>query len=595
MRSLYASSESARSPRALARARAAPPTTTTSTELATRLRNLDGLPQGRAERAAIEALRAEVHAMKHGGSALWSEASEEDTALTITCLTQELQRMEHEAVIGEFLDQSKEDMIRFLRAELERLTGTLEAKVAAEDAVASLEERVRNLPLQLDMEAMYEAGLAALGPLPTPLEWEEGDTVLFDSRAPSMEGGGGGGSAATTPSRNGRHSRRPTLTLELDLDKENSQAAATAGVLESPAAGLRQNSGNRRALGNSMENMPLAALKKLGKAGISKTSSGEGRSASQQAAAAWQAAQEWYRSELLRVQGAFQEETEADLESIKACLTEYREGASRLNCQKKFLLNRVMLLEYTLREAQATEAALQNELDDTKASLEDAQYRAQEAAARARKAEAAAAALGTPRTARSPLEAAARSGHGLPGTPHGLTCSTPSAKLTLNGLTMMSEGLGDEYWADEPSEENLLPRILRLWDELQVPLRHRSRFLLAFRGKETFYYEAEERRLMWLKSKMQSEGLSHAERMKMLGTARATLERERKALARMMKQKISEAQRANLFQAWGIPVDSKGEGLGCRVQDYQLSYGMRDRSFVICYVVAMHFLLLLFS
>lgn len=44
--------------------------------------------------------------------------------------------------------------------------------------------------------------------------------------------------------------------------------------------------------------------------------------------------------------------------------------------------------------------------------------------------------------------------------------------------------------------QTLLPRIVQLWEQLQVPLVHRSRFYLAFKGRETFYYEAEHRRLV---------------------------------------------------------------------------------------------------
>ena len=35
-----------------------------------------------------------------------------------------------------------------------------------------------------------------------------------------------------------------------------------------------------------------------------------------------------------------------------------------------------------------------------------------------------------------------------------------------------------------------------------MPLRYRSRFYLAFRGRETFYFEAEKRRLEYMKDKM---------------------------------------------------------------------------------------------
>ena len=43
---------------------------------------------------------------------------------------------------------------------------------------------------------------------------------------------------------------------------------------------------------------------------------------------------------------------------------------------------------------------------------------------------------------------------------------------------------------------------MELWHKLHVPLIHRSRFYLAFRGREVFYFEAEKRRLTWLQSEM---------------------------------------------------------------------------------------------
>jgi hypothetical protein len=52
--------------------------------------------------------------------------------------------------------------------------------------------------------------------------------------------------------------------------------------------------------------------------------------------------------------------------------------------------------------------------------------------------------------------------------------------------------------------QTLLPRIVQLWEDLQVPLVHRSRFYLAFKGRETFYYEAEHRRLIHQQTQVQS-------------------------------------------------------------------------------------------
>lgn len=48
----------------------------------------------------------------------------------------------------------------------------------------------------------------------------------------------------------------------------------------------------------------------------------------------------------------------------------------------------------------------------------------------------------------------------------------------------------------------MLPKIMELWEALHVPLIHRSRFFLAFRGREAFYFETEKRRLAWLQSEI---------------------------------------------------------------------------------------------
>lgn len=44
-----------------------------------------------------------------------------------------------------------------------------------------------------------------------------------------------------------------------------------------------------------------------------------------------------------------------------------------------------------------------------------------------------------------------------------------------------------------------------LWGALHVPLIHRSRFYLAFRGRELFYFEAEHRRLSHLQGQLLPE------------------------------------------------------------------------------------------
>jgi hypothetical protein len=43
----------------------------------------------------------------------------------------------------------------------------------------------------------------------------------------------------------------------------------------------------------------------------------------------------------------------------------------------------------------------------------------------------------------------------------------------------------------DPSAEELLPKIVRLWHELNIPMLARSQFLLAHEGKQSFFYQAE--------------------------------------------------------------------------------------------------------
>lgn len=64
----------------------------------------------------------------------------------------------------------------------------------------------------------------------------------------------------------------------------------------------------------------------------------------------------------------------------------------------------------------------------------------------------------------------------------------------------------DDAWAAAPHERSLMPRIMRLWEALGVPLIHRSRFVLSFRGKETFYFEGEHRRLEWMRGRLDRGG-----------------------------------------------------------------------------------------
>ena len=148
-----------------------------------------------------------------------------------------------------------------------------------------------------------------------------------------------------------------------------------------------------------------------------------------------------------------------------------------------------------------------------------------------------------------------------------------------------------DSWAGPPTANFFLPKIVRMWRELRVPLLHRSQFLLAFRGRETFYFEAEHRRLTWLKSSLAAEGWTPEESEGDLGglsqflaeggfgrgyaranptrgatasasaparlrAAERALRRERADLRRLARR-LEKPQLDAIFAQWSIPVHSK--------------------------------------
>ena len=128
-----------------------------------------------------------------------------------------------------------------------------------------------------------------------------------------------------------------------------------------------------------------------------------------------------------------------------------------------------------------------------------------------------------------------------------------------------------DSWAGMPSASFFLPKIVRLWHQLRVPLQHRSRFLLAFRGRETFYFEAEYRRLEWLKASLVTAGWRNPDADAGRGSvgihdaatlppslkeAERRLVRERRFLRRMARR-LERPQLEAVFTQWGIHLGSK--------------------------------------
>ncbi len=106
--------------------------------------------------------------------------------------------------------------------------------------------------------------------------------------------------------------------------------------------------------------------------------------------------------------------------------------------------------------------------------------------------------------------------------------------------------------AQESPEVALLPRILELWQDLHVPLAYRSRFLIAFRGRESFYYNLELRRLEWKVEKEQAVAAATATRSRELDRAARALDVSRERLIfRLSSSSFPQGYRgSHCMRAW---------------------------------------------
>ncbi|KAM1062678.1 hypothetical protein ACFX2A_027545 [Malus domestica] len=99
-----------------------------------------------------------------------------------------------------------------------------------------------------------------------------------------------------------------------------------------------------------------------------------------------------------------------------------------------------------------------------------------------------------------------------------------------------------------PSEFNKLQReVIELWDARNVSLVHRTYFFLLFKGdpSDSIYMEVEVRRLSFLKDTF-SRGDQTLEDGQSLNTR-----------FKQMRRRLSEDERNNLYQKWGISLHSK--------------------------------------
>ncbi|TYH64738.1 hypothetical protein ES332_D06G007900v1 [Gossypium tomentosum] len=114
-------------------------------------------------------------------------------------------------------------------------------------------------------------------------------------------------------------------------------------------------------------------------------------------------------------------------------------------------------------------------------------------------------------------------------------------------------------WPEE--FENLQRTIIELWDKCNVPLIHRTYFILLFKGdpSDSVYMEVELRRLSFLKNSMSSLGIN-GWKDSPIDTAASSakdLMRERRMLYKQIQKKFSKKQREELYKKWGIGLNTK--------------------------------------
>ncbi|XP_039065845.1 kinesin-like protein KIN-7E isoform X2 [Hibiscus syriacus] len=114
------------------------------------------------------------------------------------------------------------------------------------------------------------------------------------------------------------------------------------------------------------------------------------------------------------------------------------------------------------------------------------------------------------------------------------------------------------YW---PLEFDRLRRaILELWQACNVSLVHRTYFFLLFKGDPTdsIYMEVELRRLTFLKETFSGGNQAVEDGLTLtLASSVRSLRRERQTLSKLLRKRFTEEEREQLYQKWGIELNSK--------------------------------------
>ncbi|CAE6225109.1 unnamed protein product [Arabidopsis arenosa] len=131
---------------------------------------------------------------------------------------------------------------------------------------------------------------------------------------------------------------------------------------------------------------------------------------------------------------------------------------------------------------------------------------------------------------------------------------TDSTEASQEKLQVAANG---EYSSISSDFERQQRQIIELWAVCNVPLVHRTYFFLLFKGdpSDYVYMEVELRRLSFLKQTISND--MEASRIQ---TVKA-LTREKEWLSKQLPKKFPWSQRIELYQKWGVEVNSKQRSL----------------------------------
>lgn len=141
----------------------------------------------------------------------------------------------------------------------------------------------------------------------------------------------------------------------------------------------------------------------------------------------------------------------------------------------------------------------------------------------------------------------------------GLQADNSEKNLKDVGLDPMREALETpENWPVEFERQQR--ELFELWQTCNVSLVHRTYFFLLFRGdpSDSIYMGVELTRLSFLKESFSLGNMALEDgRVLSLASSERALRRERETLSKLMRRRLSADERNELYQKWGIGLNSK--------------------------------------